>query len=254
MNTTFQEKVSKLENFEEILVGLDIGGTLVKLSVAVTKNIEKEIYGLLIEREFEEIVLEENNLYIKKFHTSQFPFDVIDFLKLLKQKSSLSKINVTGGGAFKFNKLLNVNSIVIKEELKLNIEKRDELISLVKGYTFMNKYETFYELKQGKIHFVKENHLVYPHIAVNVGSGISILIVNSPNEIRRETGTLIGGGRFSLKIGTLLGLAKILIGIDNFDDIMKLAEKGDNKNVDLLIKDIYGGSAKNLGEDIIASR
>jgi len=56
------------------------------------------------------------------------------------------------------------------------------------------------------------------------------------------------------KIGTLLGLAKILIGIDNFDDIMKLAEKGDNQNVDLLIKDIYGGSAKNLGEDIIASR
>ena len=51
-----------------------------------------------------------------------------------------------------------------------------------------------------------------------------------------------------------MGLAKILIGIDNFDDIMKLAEKGDSKNVDLLIRDIHGGSAKNLGEDIIASR
>lgn len=108
MNTNIQEKISKLESFEEILVGLDIGGSLVKLSVAVTKNIDKEIYGLLVEREFEEIVLEENNLYIKKFHTSQFPFEVIDFLKLLKQKSSLSKVNVTGGGAFKFNKLLNV--------------------------------------------------------------------------------------------------------------------------------------------------
>jgi type II pantothenate kinase len=118
----------------------------------------------------------------------------------------------------------------------------------------MNKYETFYELKQGKIHFVKENNLVYPHIAVNVGSGISILIVNGPDEIRRETGTLIGGGNFYLNSGTLLGLAKILIGMDNFDDIMKLAEKGDNKNVDLLIKDIYGGSAKNLGEEVIASR
>lgn len=143
---------------------------------------------------------------------------------------------------------------LIKEELSIIIEKRDELVSLVKGYTFMNNYETFYELKQGKIHFVKEKKLVYPHIAVNVGSGISILIVNGPNEIKRETGTLIGGGSNSLKIGTLLGLSKILIGIDNFDDIMKLAEKGDNKNVDLLIKDIYGGSAKNLGEDIIASR
>jgi pantothenate kinase len=53
-------------------------------------------------------VLEENNLYIKKYHTTQFPFDVIEFLKLLKQKSLLCKINVTGGGAYKFNKLLNV--------------------------------------------------------------------------------------------------------------------------------------------------
>lgn len=118
----------------------------------------------------------------------------------------------------------------------------------------MNNYKTFYELKQGKIHFVKGNEFVHPHIAVNVGSGISILIVNNSNEIKRETGTLIGGGFMWIKIGTLLGLAKILIGIDNFDDIMRLAERGDNKNVDLLIKDIYGGSSKNLGEDIIASR
>ena len=74
------------------------------------------------------------------------------------------------------------------------MEKRDELISLVKGYTFMNKYQSFYEIWQNKIHFVKENELAYPHIAVNVGSGISILIVNSANDIKRETGTLIGGG------------------------------------------------------------
>ena len=74
------------------------------------------------------------------------------------------------------------------------IEKRDELISLVKGYTFMGQYETFYELKQSKIHFIKENNFIYPHIAVNIGSGISILIVNSPTDIKRETGTLIGGG------------------------------------------------------------
>jgi type II pantothenate kinase len=118
----------------------------------------------------------------------------------------------------------------------------------------MNYYNTFYEIKDSKIHFVKERDFFYPHISVNIGSGISILIVKSVNDIKRETGTLIGGGNLTLYSGTLLGLAKILIGMDNFDEIMKLAEKGDNTNVDLLIRDIYGGSAKNLGEDIIASR
>ena len=103
------EENIKLEPFEDILVGLDIGGTLVKLSVAVNKIIEREIYVLLIENEFEEIVLERYNLYLKKFHTSQVPVEVLEFLKVLKQKSTLKKINVTGGGAYKFNKLLIVS-------------------------------------------------------------------------------------------------------------------------------------------------
>ena len=119
----------------------------------------------------------------------------------------------------------------------------------------MNKYNSFYEQKEGKVSVVKEEEFIYPHISVNIGSGISILIVNSINEIKRETGTLIGGGIIKVNIiGTLIGLGKILLGIDNFDDIMSLAEKGDNKNIDLLIKDIYGGSAKNLDGDVIASR
>ena len=84
--------------------------------------------------------------------------------------------------------------MIIKEELGITIEKRDELISLVKGYIYMNKFNTFYERKDGNIRVVGEDEFVYPHIAVNVGSGISVLIVNSGNDIRRETGTLIGGG------------------------------------------------------------
>ncbi len=43
--------------------------------------------------------------------------------------------------------------------------------------------------------------------------------------------------------------------MDNYSDILKLAEQGDNKNVDLLVGDIYGGSANNinLDRDVIAS-
>lgn len=46
-----------------------------------------------------------------------------------------------------------------------------------------------------------------------------------------------------------------MINVDNYSDILKLAEAGDNKNVDLMVGDIYGGSANNikLDGDIIAS-
>lgn len=55
--------------------------------------------------------------------------------------------------------------------------------------------------------------------------------------------------------GTLIGLSKLLINVDNYNDIMTLAKKGDNTNVDLLVGDIYSGSASNIGldSDVIAS-
>jgi pantothenate kinase len=55
--------------------------------------------------------------------------------------------------------------------------------------------------------------------------------------------------------GTLIGLCKLLIDVDNYNDIMTLAKQGDNTNVDLLVGDIYSGSASNIGleSDVIAS-
>lgn len=49
----------------------------------------------------------------------------------------------------------------------------------------------------------------------------------------RVSGTMIGGG-------TLMGLSNLLTGVNNFDEIIKYCEKGDNANVDMLVKDIYG--------------
>ena len=108
MNINSAEKLIKLEDFDNLLVGLDIGGTLAKLSIAVKKNFDEESILLLKDKEFEEINLEENILYIKQYHTSSFQTDVMEFLIFLKKKYFLPKINVTGGGAFKFSKQLNV--------------------------------------------------------------------------------------------------------------------------------------------------
>lgn len=79
-------------------------------------------------------------------------------------------------------------------------------MSLVNGYLFMNDYLTFYSFsKTEKEIFSKPEDLVrfywrikktYPHISVNIGSGVSILLVNSINDVKRVSGTNVGGGIF----------------------------------------------------------
>lgn len=59
---------------------------------------------------------------------------------------------------------------------------------------------------------------------------------------------MIGGG-------TLLGLSNLMTGIKDFDKIIEMAQKGNNANVDMLVKDIYGDKSpiSELAGDILAS-
>ena len=53
-----------------------------------------------------------------------------------------------------------------------------------------------------------------------------------------------------------MGLANLLLGINDFDALHELALRGDSSNVDLLVKDIYGPSntkIHGLEGDIIAT-
>lgn len=60
----------------------------------------------------------------------------------------------------------------------------------------------------------------------------------------------------SLGGGTFLGLCCLLTGCDTFEEAIKLATKGDHKNVDKLVRDIYGGDYERFGlpGDLVASR
>ncbi len=62
-------------------------------------------------------------------------------------------IHATGGGAYKYSK-------IIVEELNINIDKHDELLSLVSGYILMNKYQTFYEYVDGNVRDVDISDMV----------------------------------------------------------------------------------------------
>ena len=174
------------------------------------------------------------------------------FLVQFKKICNFQKINLTGGGSFKFYDK-------IKEALGVEIYKYDELKSVLCGYFLMNDYSTMYHLEEKNLteilinakkiendslflnvdsfcKYIKVNSIfsfTFPHLVVNIGSGVSIIKVFSDEKIERVGGTMCGGG-------TLLGLSKLLIGTDSFDEIVGLAKKGDHKNVDLLVSDIYG--------------
>lgn len=131
--------------------------------------------------------MEDNYLYIGCFQTNKFNTETINLIKKVQEINNVTIISATGGGAFKFSNLVN-------EELKIKIDKHDEVLSLLKGYSMMNNYNTFYEISNGVSSYLPIDDFEYPHIAVNVGSGVSVLRVNSISDIKRITGTLMGGG------------------------------------------------------------
>jgi type II pantothenate kinase len=62
---------------------------------------------------------------------------------------------------------------------------------------------------------------------------VSIIIITDYGKFERVSGTMIGGG-------TLMGLSALMTGVTDFDEITSLASQGDHKQVDMLVKDIYG--------------
>uniref|UniRef100_A0A8C7KUA3 4'-phosphopantetheine phosphatase n=1 Tax=Oncorhynchus kisutch TaxID=8019 RepID=A0A8C7KUA3_ONCKI len=72
--------------------------------------------------------------------------------------------------------------------------------------------------------------------------------VESEDTFERVGGSSIGGGTF-------WGLGALLTKTKKFDELLQLASKGQHTNVDMLVKDIYGGSYGSLGltGDLIAS-
>ncbi len=88
-------------------------------------------------------------------------------------------------------------------------------------------------------------------IVVSLGTGTALVHAKENNEINYLGGTGVGGG-------TLMGLSKQLLKMDEIDHIVELAKDGDLNNIDLRIKDIskqtsFGGlpeimTASNFGK------
>ncbi|KAF5182661.1 Pantothenate kinase [Thalictrum thalictroides] len=139
-------------------------------------------------------------------------------------------IKATGGGAYKF-------ADMFKERLGVSIEKEDEMDCLVAGANFLLKairHEAFTHMEgQKKFVQIDQNDL-FPYLLVNVGSGVSMIKVDGDGKFERVSGTNVGGG-------TYWGLGRLLTKCKSFDELLELSQRGDNKEVDMLVGDIYGG-------------
>lgn len=252
--------------------GIDIGGTLVKLvyfePLDLTEEEEKlegdilktikryltgnTAYGHAGERDVNlelkavQIGHRRGNLHFIRF-PSQHMDNFVELCISKKLHTLTFQVFATGGGAYKFE-----SDVIDRLQIKWN--KCDELDAMIKGIQFLNEVNMlnecyYFELDSvndandakyvKKIHLMSNNNY-YPYIVVNIGSGVSIMLVNSENCYKRISGTSIGGGTF-------LGLCCLLTNCKSYDEAIELATKGDSTKVDKLVKDIYGGDYSRFG-------
>ncbi|RFU33512.1 hypothetical protein B7463_g2803, partial [Scytalidium lignicola] len=170
--------------------------------------------------------------------------DCVEFMKQLKNKQQTlngSKpgelcVMATGGGAYKFYDK-------IKDALEVDVLREDEMECLIIGLDFFITEiprEVFTYSETDPMHFAEPRSDIYPYLLVNIGSGVSMIKVSGPRDYVRVGGTSLGGG-------TLWGLLSLLTGARTFDEMLGMAEKGDNAKVDMLVGDIYGTDYGKIG-------
>ncbi|XP_027354060.1 pantothenate kinase 2-like isoform X1 [Abrus precatorius] len=232
-------------------LALDIGGSLIKLvyfsrhedqsADDKRKRIVKERLGLSNGNRRSYPILG-GRLHFVKFETIKIN-ECLDFIHskqlhcgglesrysdVMSQRNGI--IKATGGGAYKYADLF-------KERLGVSLDKEDEMDCLVAGANFLLKairHEAFTHM-EGQKEFVQiDPNDLFPYLLVNIGSGVSMIKVDGDGKFERISGTNVGGG-------TYWGLGRLLTKCKSFDELLELSQKGDNRTIDMLVGDIYGG-------------
>ncbi|KAL8659670.1 MAG: hypothetical protein Q9226_000295 [Calogaya cf. arnoldii] len=222
----------RLPNHKAVVshVALDIGGSLAKLvyfSHEPHSN-SKNLGG---------------RLNFLKFETDRID-QCLDFVKGLQDefrlqngsRSGRMSIMATGGGAYKFYDDM-------RRILGVEVLREDEMDCLIMGLDFFITEiprEVFTYSDDDPMHFQEPRANIYPYLLVNIGSGVSMIKVSGQRQFERIGGTSLGGGTF-------WGLLSLLTGARTFDEMLRMAEVGDNGAVDMLVGDIYGADYNKIG-------
>ena len=191
----------------------------------------------------------------------------VDVLRRHRLCEGIDTMQATGGGSHKFRKLF-------EEQLETTLHPCNELDAVVLGICLMAKAvsDECYTMEcvadpaaadsenaaaqtvsigreqlgfrdpLRKIHkpFSNAHEDFFPFLLCNVGTGVSILHVQSETEYTRVSGTALGGGTF-------LGLTRLLTAARRFQDALDSAGHGDARRVDMLVADIYGAGEDRSG-------
>ncbi|RLI37727.1 hypothetical protein DRO55_00690 [Candidatus Bathyarchaeota archaeon] len=129
----------------------------------------------------------------------------------------VEKVAVSGGGSRRIDSpLLGLPTVMV-----------DEITAIGFGGVYLTK---------------KERALI-----VSVGTGTAMVVVyDGGRSIRHIGGTGVGGG-------TILGLAKRMLGVVDFKTLEDMASRGDAEKVDLTVRDIAGGPVGIIPAEATAS-
>ena len=180
--TLSNENNKILSQLNSNTIGIDLGQTLTKIAYYD----EKELI----------LLLHPTNT------TYEFLFQFLD-----QNDFSKKKVNLTGGKAYDFYKLI---------EKDFNTSLFGEFEANVNGIEFLYQFK-------------KKKTLPYCLI-VTIGTGTSM--ISRKEQYNHIGGSALGGGFF-------MALINLLYKMDNFDEAIGLASKGNRYNVDLKVADIY---------------
>ena len=170
-------------------------------------NIPVNIIGIDLGQTLTKIAYFENSnkLNLLTLSTQSEHEKIDDFLK--NKKNSFNKYNFTGGKGYIYHKKF------LKE---LDSTLLNEFQAHAKGI------ETLYMLNKKKA--------LPDSLIINVGTGTFFLL--KKNGFKHLGGSALGGGFF-------MGFIKLLYKIHDFQEALKIAEKGNRYNIDLKVSDIY---------------
>jgi type II pantothenate kinase len=244
----------------------------------------QEVYSYLDSTPQDGVTVREKNLsFYSESLGGMLHFLLFETRNMMSAISMLSSTGITenirttgctGGGAHKYSK-------EFEEQLGITVHQEDELSCLISGmafaiknvvgecYTYRSDLTSTHDseytppINETDNNNIKEStrgvrwrrdvkehtqkvevpfdsispQNQFPYLVVNIGSGVSILKVNSPNSYERVSGSSLGGG-------TYWGLCRLLTSCASFEEVLDIAETGDATEVDMLVRDIYGGGCK----------
>jgi len=219
---------------------LDIGGSLAKVVY----------YCSCSNSEMVEKCRLEDKLYMVSYTTDKLD-DCLVFIQNQMQGTITRKhdvVKVTGVGCMKHKK-----EIEKKLEVSLDLDS-SEMTEAVRGLEFLWSYlpqEKLLHQNPGPPDLnykcpITESGLL-PCLLVNLGSAMTIVKVDENGHCQGIVGGSTRGGLTFLGMGALLTKAK------SFKELVALAEKGDHRNVDILLKDTAGETYNNLPSDTMVS-